>query len=109
MNLALSLVALALGPLLYGAFQKTHLLRSALDGLLFVTIAGIVIVHIVPDVYSVADFTAIAFLVAGIVFAFLVERWPSVGNGDRYTWIIAAGRAGPCCARRDGRHRPVAG
>ena len=94
MNLALSLFALALGPLLYGAFQRTALARSALDGLLFVTIAGIVIIHIVPDVYNVAEFLAMAFLVAGVGFAFLVERWPTVGNGDRYTWIILLGAIG---------------
>ena len=47
MNLVLSLVALALGPLLYAACQKTNTVRSALDGLLFVTIAGIVVVYIV--------------------------------------------------------------
>ena len=87
MNLALSLVALALGPLLYGACQKADVLRSALDGLLFVTIAGIV-VHMVPDVFDAAGFTALAFLTAGVAVAFLVERWPALGDGDRYSWII---------------------
>ena len=94
MNLALSLVALALGPLLYGACQKIDVVRSALDGLLFVTIAGIVIVYIVPDVFSAAGFTALAFLAAGVGVAFFVERWPAVGDGDRYSWIILLGAVG---------------
>lgn len=94
MNLVLSLVALALGPLLYGACRKMNFVRSGLDGLLFVTIAGIVVVHIVPDVYNVAGFTALAFLAAGVGLAFLVERRPSLGNGDRYTWIILLGAIG---------------
>ena len=93
-NLILSLFALALGPLLYGAVQKMDFVRSTLDGLLFVTIAGIVIVHIVPDVYSVAGWTTLAFLVAGVVLAFLVERQPALGEGDRYRWIILLGALG---------------
>ncbi len=88
MNLVLSLVALALGPLLYSACQKMDAVRSALDGLLFVTIAGIVVVHIIPEVFDVASFTALGFLVAGVIFAFLVERMPAVGKGDRYSWIV---------------------
>lgn len=94
MNLALSLVALALGPLLYGACQKIDLARSGLDGLLFVTIAGIVVVHIVPDVFNAAGFTALAFLAAGAGVACLVERWPAPGDGDRYSWIILLGAIG---------------
>ena len=94
MNLVLSLVALALGPILYGACQKNNLVRSVLDGLLFVTIAGIVVVHIVPDVYSIAGVTALAFLAAGVAVAFLVERRPAVGDANRYGWIIFLGAIG---------------
>ena len=88
MNLALSLVALALGPLLYAACQKRDLIRSALDGLLFVTIAGIVVVYIIPEVIEVAGLLALVFLAAGVVTATLVERRPDIGSGDRYSWII---------------------
>ncbi len=94
MNLALSLMALALGPVLYAACQKSDLVRSALDGLLFVTIAGIVIVHIIPAVFEVAGFTTLVFVVAGLVFALFVERHPAAGTGDRYSWIILLGALG---------------
>ena len=94
MNLALSLIALALGPLLYAACQKKDLLRSGLDGLLFVTIVGIVVVYILPEVFEVAGFLALGFLVAGVVVAVLVERRPNIGNGDRYSWIILLGALG---------------
>ena len=94
MNLALSLVALALGPVLYGLCQKNEFVRSALDGLLFVMIAGIVVIHIVPDVYAAAGVIALAFLAAGVAVAFFVERWPAVENGDRYSWIILLGAVG---------------
>ncbi|MDJ0750029.1 MAG: hypothetical protein QNJ11_11125 [Woeseiaceae bacterium] len=94
MNLVLSLVALALGPLLYSAFSKRESVRGALDGLLFVTIAGIVVVHILPDVFDIAGFTALAFLAAGVAFAFFVERQPSSAGADRYTWIVFLGALG---------------
>ena len=91
MNLILSLVALALGPVLYGLIQRNDFARSVLDGLLFVTIAGIVVVHIVPDVFHVAGFMALAFLAAGVAFAFFVERQPAASGGDRYTWVVLLG------------------
>ena len=94
MNLILSLVALALGPVLYGACRKLETLRSSLDGFLFVTIAGIVVVHIVPDVFNIAGFVALGFLVLGIAFAFSVERRPTVSDGQRYSWILMVGALG---------------
>ena len=94
MNLALSLVALALGPVLYGVCREMNFVRRALDGFLFVTIAGIVVVHIVPEVYSVAGLTALAFLAAGVGVAFFVERRPSMGDAGQYSWIILLGAVG---------------
>jgi hypothetical protein len=94
MNLVLSLAALALGPVLYAAFQKNDLVRSSLDGLLFVTIVGIVTVYIIPEVFDVAGIRALAFLVAGLLFAFLVEKHPAVGAGERYSWVILLGALG---------------
>ena len=93
-NLVLSLIALALGPIIYGACRHIDIVRSAFDGLLFVTIAGIVVVHIVPDVYGTAGITALAFLLAGIALAFFVGRWPGIGNSDQYSWIIFLGAIG---------------
>lgn len=94
MNLALSLVALALGPLVYGAFQKIDIVRSALDGLLYVTVAGIVLIYIAPDVFGVAGFTALAFMAAGVGFAILVGRWSAPGKSDRYSWVVLLGAIG---------------
>ncbi|MEM7282194.1 MAG: hypothetical protein AAF438_11255 [Pseudomonadota bacterium] len=91
MNLVLSLVALVMGPLLYGACQRTQSLRGSLDGLLFVTIVGLVFVHIVPDVFEVAGATALLFLAAGLLVAILAERAQDFGSGDRYGWIVALG------------------
>jgi hypothetical protein len=93
-NLVLSLIALALGPIIYGACRKIDIVRSTLDGLLFVTIAGIVVFHIVPDVYGTAGITALTFMLAGVALAFFVGRWSGISNGDRYSWIIFLGAIG---------------
>ena len=94
MNLVLSLITLALGPVLYRACQKMDTVRAALEGLLFVTIAGIVIVHIMPDVFAVAGVAALGFLVSGVIFAFAVERYPGGVAGRGYTWIVLLGALG---------------
>lgn len=94
MNLALSLLALVLGPLLYGACRKAEGVKSSLDGFLFVTIAGIVIVYIVPDVFEVAGLVAIGFLVAGAAFAFAVEHHAAAQTSRAYTWVAMLGALG---------------
>ena len=94
MNLVLSLVALAVGPLLYGLCRKVDGARSLLDGFLFVTIAGIVVVHIVPDVFAVAGITAIVFLALGMLFALAVERRPATNSVQRFSWVAIVGALG---------------
>ena len=94
MNLVLSLLALAIGPLLYAACRKADGVKSSLDGFLFVTIAGIVIVYIVPDVFGVAGFVAIGFLIAGAAFAFAVEHHASPQSGGAYSWVVMLGALG---------------
>lgn len=94
MNLALSLLALAFGPLLYGLFRRAETVRSTLDGFLFVTIAGIVVVHIVPDVFAIAGLTAIVFLALGVSFALAVERYPATQTTQGYSWIVMIGALG---------------
>ena len=34
------------------------------------------------------------FMLAGVALAFFVERWPNIGNGNRYTWIVLLGAIG---------------
>lgn len=94
MNLILSLVALALGPVLYWVCRKQQTVRSSLDGFLFVTIAGIVVVHILPEAVEIAGLIAAAFLLLGVGFAFLVERHPSTQAAGRYSWLVMLGALG---------------
>jgi len=74
MALALSVVALVLGPLVYALGQRQPNTRQVLDGFIFITIAGIVCVYIIPDAIDTGGLCAIGFLLAGLVFPVLVER-----------------------------------
>ncbi len=94
MNLVLSLVALALGPVLYGVCRKAVAARSSLEGFLFASIAGIVVVHIVPGAYDIAGFSAIAFLLLGIGVAFTAERSPAAAGSKWYSGVVMLGALG---------------
>ena len=78
MNLILSLVALAVGPLLYSLCRNYPAARSTLDGFLFVTIAGIVVVltaiaigtsAILIELFGTPDESNFWLNVAGVVVA----------------------------------------
>ena len=94
MNLILGIVALALGPVMYGLVRNTQVARSSLDGFLFVTIAGIVVVHIVPEVVAVGGPAALAFVLLGGVFALSVERYSATHAGQGYSWVAMIGALG---------------
>ena len=49
MNLILSITALLLGPIIYALGRRNHVARQILDGFIFITVAGIICVHIIPD------------------------------------------------------------
>ena len=49
MLLALSIVALLAGPAVYTFGRRNRIARQILDGFIFITIAGIVTVHIIPE------------------------------------------------------------
>ncbi|MCP4333429.1 MAG: hypothetical protein GY785_12300 [Gammaproteobacteria bacterium] len=74
MNLILSISALLLGPVIYAFGRSNHVARQILDGFIFITIAGIICVNIIPEALVVGGTLAIVFLVLGIVFPVIVER-----------------------------------
>ena len=74
MMLVLSIVALLLGPFVYELGRRRPALRQFLDGLVFITIAGIVCVHIIPESISAGGRGAIAFLLLGLAFPVLLEH-----------------------------------
>ena len=74
MNLILSIAALLLGPIIYALGRRSHVARHVLDGFIFITIAGIICVNIIPESLAVGGTPAIVFLVLGIVFPVIIER-----------------------------------
>lgn len=74
MTLLLSIIALVAGPFVYASGRRNADLRQILDGFVFITVAGIVCVFIVPKAIDVGGLYAIAFLLLGLVFPVVIER-----------------------------------
>jgi len=74
MFLLLSVAALVAGPFVYALGQERKAARQFLDGFVFITIAGIVCVHIVPSSLSVGGVWALLFLLLGLGFPGALER-----------------------------------
>ena len=73
--LALALLALAAGPLLYGAARARGRLTAALDGFLFVGVGGFVLLQLVPASAALAGWAAAAAAVAaGLWLPALIGR-----------------------------------
>jgi hypothetical protein len=92
MNLILSISALLLGPVIYAFGRTNHVARQILDGFIFITIAGIICVNIIPEALVVGGTIAILFLILGIVFPVVVERGfrGAFHEAHRLVLIIAA-------------------
>jgi hypothetical protein len=74
MNLALSILALLLGPVIYAFSRKNHITREILDGFIFITIAGIICVNIIPEALAIGGTLALLFLLLGLAFPVVVEH-----------------------------------
>ena len=74
MKLILSILALLLGPVIYALSRRNRVARQVLDGFIFITIAGIICVNIIPEALAVGGMLAVAFLVLGIAFPVIVEH-----------------------------------
>lgn len=72
--LILSIVFLLLGPAVYEFGRTRPTLRQFLDGIVFITIAGIVFVHIIPESIEAGGNAAIVFLLLGLAFPVLLEH-----------------------------------
>jgi len=74
MLLALSILALLAGPAVYTLGRRNPVARQILDGFIFITIAGIVTVNIIPEALDGGGNLAILFLALGIAFPVILER-----------------------------------
>lgn len=74
MTLVFSIIALVSGPFLYALGRRHPDLRQVLDGFVFITVAGIVCVFIIPQSIDAGGLYAIGFLLLGLVFPVVIER-----------------------------------
>jgi len=73
-NFLLSTLALLLGPFVYAVGYRNAVARQILDGLVFVAIAWIIGVHIIPESLSAGGWVAFVSLLLGIAFPMLLKR-----------------------------------
>ena len=69
-----TLLALAAGPALYAVARSSPRALAFLDGLVLVSIAGLVALEVLPDTFAVGGAVSIVFLLAGLFGPTLLER-----------------------------------
>jgi len=88
MTLLLSIVALLLGPLIYAFGRRQPTLRQMLDGFIFITVAGIVCVDIIPAALASAGWPAAVFLLLGLAFPVVVEKTFSEAADRAHVFVV---------------------
>lgn len=88
MNFILSTLALVLAPFIYALGRRSPLARQALDGFIFITIAGIVCVNIIPEALETGGTAALVFLAVGLAFPFVIEHLGSIPHRKAHVFIV---------------------
>jgi uncharacterized protein len=86
-----TLLALAAGPALYAFGRHNQRMHAFLDGFVLVSIAGLVVLEVVPGTFTQGGPWSVAFLLAGLFGPTLLER--AFRNAERATHIGALGFA----------------
>jgi len=92
--LLISLVALALGPALYWLSQRSQAAMAALDGFVIVTIAGLVVLHIIPHAWATAGIGVVPIALAGLIGPSLAEGYlhgRGATKAHRLATVVALG------------------
>jgi uncharacterized protein len=86
-----TLAALAAGPVLYAAARSSARTLAFLDGFVLVSIAGLVVLEVVPGTFLEGGPWSLAFLLAGLFGPTLLER--AFRQAEREAHIAALGFA----------------
>lgn len=86
-----TLLALAAGPALYAFGRHSARMLAFLDGFVLISIAGLVVLEVVPGTFTQGGPWSVAFLLAGLFGPTLLER--AFRNAERATHIGALGFA----------------
>ncbi|HLU65184.1 MAG TPA: permease [Kofleriaceae bacterium] len=69
-----SVLALALGPLMFAMADRARATLAALDGFVMVAVAGLALVHIIPHAAATAGIGALAVAIVGFIGPGLIEH-----------------------------------
>ena len=94
MTLVLSIAALLLGPAIYAAGRQNRIARRVLDGLILVSIAVIIAVHVVPEAIQHGGKLALVIILIGLAFPLLLERLFRRATDTAHLFIVALAAAG---------------
>lgn len=94
MNLILSIAALLLGPVIYALGRRNPVARHILDGFIFIMIAGIICIHIIPEALVTGGRLALLFLIIGITFPVILERGFHGAFRDAHAFILVVAAIG---------------
>jgi hypothetical protein len=94
MTLILSIAALLLGPAIYMAGRKNKTSKRILDGLILLSIAVIIAIHVVPEALRHGGKLALIVIVLGLVFPMLLERLFRKATDSAHMFIVALAAAG---------------
>jgi len=94
MTLVLSIAALLLGPAIYAAGRQNRVARRVLDGLILLSIAVIIAVHVVPEAIQHGGKLAFVVLLIGLAFPVLLERLFRSATDTAHLFIVALAAAG---------------
>jgi uncharacterized membrane protein SirB2 len=94
MTLVLSIAALLLGPAIYAAGRQNRMARRVLDGLILVSIAVIIAVHVVPEAVQHGGKLAFVVILIGLAFPLLLERLFRSATETAHLFIVALAAAG---------------
>ena len=72
--LALSMLAVVVGPLAYQVVRVAGYMLAALDGFVFIAIGGLVLFHIIPDSIALAGWPAVVGPLIGLTVPTLIEH-----------------------------------
>ena len=88
MTLLLSVIALLLGPCVFTLGRRQPTTRLVLDGFIFITVAGIACVYIIPDSLLSGGMFAMAFLAFGLIFPVLAEKTFRQSAGKAHIFVV---------------------
>ena len=88
MTLLLSVIALLLGPCIFALGRGQPTARQILDGFIFITVAGIVCVDIIPGSIVGGGLYAFVFLAIGLAFPIVAEKAFSHSSHKAHVFVV---------------------